>query len=724
MKLNKLWLAFTASIVVLSSCRKDEPDSSGFGAVSTTDEMKVPAGFNYSTTKTVYFNFSAETVWGKEKMRLDLYDFNPTAKGEILTSRFLNGHGKVNGTLEVPTGVKELYSVLNYPDGSSVLARVEIAGNVAQHKFGSKKNTRKTIITSPDCTTGCGTSVNNNTGWYNADAGGVYCFTGTTSGGINARSGSTVRICGTGSFQISVESNAKVEIVDGANVTITNLSLNSSAEKLTVYPNATLSVSNWATPNADIINYGTVNFVNLGINTGSTITNNGDMSVTGTGWYTVNGGLVNNGSFTVAGNLTQNSNGAITNNCSMVVAKQLKLDATFINNSYVSVEGTLYLNSNGKMTLNDGAMVVAEDVYMDGTIEGINSTSLVKVNDQTTGNSSAKIKGNLEYCDANGVESGFYGSFVAPATQSCNVYIPTSPCNPDGNGTPNVVDSDFDGVSDNMDMYPNDPNLSGATFYPSDSTYATLMFEDLWPGKGDFDFNDLVMGYSHKLVTNSNNMVVRVESRLVVRAIGGSLKNGFGFQFDIAPSEISSVTGQIITRNIVSLASNGAENNQSKATIIAFDNAYSTIQGSSGTYVNTINTEPARQADTVEVITTFTNPQTIESLGAGPFNPFIFINGDRGRELHLVDNPPTDLVKTKFFQSSSDDSDPSVGRYYKSAEGHPWALNIKGDVKYMQEKLDIVTGYHLFATWAQSGGTQAADWYLDHSGYRDGSKLY
>ncbi len=725
MKLNKLWLALAGTMLILSSCRTDDPDSSGFGNVSSTDEMKVPAGFNYSTTKTIHFDFSAESIWGKEKMRVDIYDYNPNAEGEVITSMFLGGYGNIEGALEIPTGLKELYAVLNYPDGSSVMARVQVAGNTVEHKFTSKKNIRKTIVTSPDCNTGCGTSINNNTGWYTADAGGVYCFKGTTSGGINASNGSTIRVCGTGNFQISVESNAKVEIVDGANVTITNLTINSSAGNVTIYPNASVSVTNWATPNADIINHGTLSFVNLGINTACTLTNNGTLSVTGTGWYTVNGGIINNGSITVAGNLTVNSGGTVTNNCSMVVAKQLKLDDIFINNNYVSVEGTLYINGSGSMKLYDGAMVVAEDVYMDGTLEGINTTSLVKVNDAIAGNSTARIKGNLEYCDANGVESAFYGQFISPAIQACKVYIPTTPCNPDGNGSPNVTDSDFDGVADNMDLYPSDPNVSGASFYPSDSTYATLMFEDLWPGKGDFDFNDLVLGYSHKLVTNANNMVVRVESRFVVKAIGGSLKNGFGFQFNVAPSEVASVTGQLITKNIVSLASNGAENNQTKATIIVFDNAFAAIKGNAGTqYVNTIITEPSRQSDTVLVVTTFANPQTIESLGNGPFNPFIFINGDRGRELHLVNNLPTDLVKTKFFQSASDDSDPTVGRYYKSPEGHPWALNIKGDIKHMQEKLDIVTGYHFFATWAQSGGTQATDWYLNHSGYRDASKLY
>jgi hypothetical protein len=57
-------------------------------------------------------------------------------------------------------------------------------------------------------------------------------------------------------------------------------------------------------------------------------------------------------------------------------------------------------------------------------------------------------------------------------------------------------DSDGDGVSDQFDDYPDDPLRAFNNFYPSEDGFGTLAFEDLWPGKGDFDFNDMVIDYS------------------------------------------------------------------------------------------------------------------------------------------------------------------------------------------------------------------------------------
>lgn len=717
----------TSAIVTFSSCRRDTDGYGSFGNVSSTEEMNVPEGFSYKTTNHINFQFSTSDLWGKEKLRLDIFDFRPSADGEMLSSLFLDGFGEVTGSLEVPNGVKELYAVLNYPDGSSTMAKVEIEGNGISYDFSDKKSmVKKVTAISPNCTSGCNTMISGNNTLYNADNGGLYCFTGSISQGITASNGSTVRICGSGDFELIVESGASVEIIDGANITITNLKLDATAEKITIYPNAVMNVANWAIPNADIINHGTINFVNLGINAGCTLTNNGNLQVTGLGSYDITGGFINNGNAQIAGNLTLKAGGKLQNHCSLVVAKQLKLDAPANNFCYLKVDGTLNIIGSGSLRLHNHAMVSIENMSLNGSVEGFGSTSLVKLKDKIQGNSSGEIKGSVELCDANGMESNFYGKLVAPAVMGCGVYVAVTPCNPEGNGSPDFRDDDFDGVSNKMDLYPVDADVSGVSYYPSDSTFATLLFEDLWPGKGDFDFNDLVLGYSHSLVTNALNKVVRVESKFVVKAIGGSLKNGFGFQFNVNPTTVASVTGQLFSRNIVALNPNGTEKNQSKATIIVFDNAFLGIQGGAGgtQYVNTITTEPQRTYDTITIVTTFTTPQLIETLGDGPFNPFIFINGDRGRELHLVNNPPTNLVKTSYFQSASDDSDPETGRYYKSDGGHPWVLNVKSDIDYMQEKLDIVQGYNFFATWAQSGGSQASDWYIEHTGYRDEAKLF
>jgi LruC domain-containing protein len=71
-----------------------------------------------------------------------------------------------------------------------------------------------------------------------------------------------------------------------------------------------------------------------------------------------------------------------------------------------------------------------------------------------------------------------------------------------------------------------------------------LAFEDNWPSKGDYDFNDVVVDYNINTVTNAQNQVVEVIGEFTLRASGATYNNGFGFQLDnIAPNKVTSVTG-------------------------------------------------------------------------------------------------------------------------------------------------------------------------------------
>src|SRR5690606_16931813 len=140
-----------------------------------------------------------------------------------------------------------------------------------------------------------------------------------------------------------------------------------------------------------------------------------------------------------------------------------------------------------------------------------------------------------------------------------------------------IIDTDGDGVQDSDDDYPANPELAFNNVFPA-TGFSTLMFEDLWPSKGDFDFNDIVVDYRINRITNANNKVVKIDAKFVLRAIGASYKNGFAFQFDgLAPSKVLSLSGNKIRETLHSFASNGTESNQANAVIVVFDNAYKVL---------------------------------------------------------------------------------------------------------------------------------------------------
>ncbi len=298
--------------------------------------------------------------------------------------------------------------------------------------------------------------------------------------------------------------------------------------------------------------------------------------------------------------------------------------------------------------------------------------------------------------------------------------------------TGTATDTDNDGISDLFDDYPSDPARAFNNYFPSKTQFGTLAFEDLWPAKGDFDFNDVVVDYRFNPITNAANNIVNIQAKFIVKASGAGYNDGFGFQIPILPfGAIQSVTGTNLTeQGFINTLPSGVEANQTKATIIVFDNAWKNFKNISGSNPNGfsgINTNLGGiigTPDTLNVNVTFVQPINSAVLGLPPYNPFIIANKQRGKEIHLPDYPPTDLIDASLFGTNNDNSNPSTGRYYKTINNLPWGINISEKFSYPIEKAEIIQGHLKFASWAQSSGVFFKDWYKSNSGYRNSIFVY
>ncbi len=254
-------------------------------------------------------------------------------------------------------------------------------------------------------------------------------------------------------------------------------------------------------------------------------------------------------------------------------------------------------------------------------------------------------------------------------------------------------------------------------FYIIQSNEGTLAFEDKWPEQGDYDFNDLVVNYSFTEHLNGENKVNQIDATITLRAIGAAYHNGFAIEFPF------SSTG-------VSLDNNGNTSVQletnDRTIVKVFDDAYDfyPTMGEGGNFVNTQwgNTfctpeeltftlylsTPIAQADME-----YTDPYAYNSSVSvtPPYNSFIYVQGDRGHEVHLPDYPPTSSMTTSLFGLNDDTSSPYLQRYYKTTDGYPWAMHIPIEWEYPQEKCQITWGFLDFATWAESNGSSSQSWY-------------
>ena len=279
-----------------------------------------------------------------------------------------------------------------------------------------------------------------------------------------------------------------------------------------------------------------------------------------------------------------------------------------------------------------------------------------------------------------------------------------------------IVDADTDGpkVEDTPPQ---------TTYQPGEDQFASLVFEDLWPAEGDYDFNDMVIDYN-VATTLQGNAVASLTATFVTRASGASFANGFGFSLPVDPEAVAGVTGTDLREGIISTRPNGTEAGTDRAVVMVYDNVHNRVQRAGG-FFNTDPSVPYMPPDTIAVTVEFAPGVSPADLGTAPYDPFIFVNGDRSREVHLPDRAPTALASPEWFGRSQDTSDPAANRFYKTSANRPWGLHLPASFAYPAEKVDIDAVYLRFTAWAESGGTAYADWYSDpSSAYRNPEGLY
>ena len=343
-------------------------------------------------------------------------------------------------------------------------------------------------------------------------------------------------------------------------------------------------------------------------------------------------------------------------------------------------------------------------------------------------NSTAVYKIRVSFTGTGGNERAYSDNFIFPGTYWSD---PANGCGP----LAVIQDADGDGVADADDAYPNDPNRAYNSYFPSASQSGTLAYEDLWPSIGDYDFNDIVVDYRIQTVTNAANNVVEVFGTFLLKASGASFHNGFGFQLDgIAPNKIISCTGNSIgASSIYTFTANGLESGQTYANCIVFDDFFRIMPWPGiGIGVNTDHSAPFVPYQTLTVHLVFINngipapggTVPITQLTPAVFNYYMVTRQDRGYEVHLPNHVPTSLANTALFGTKDDNTNPATGKYYKTSNNLPWAVNILQGFDYPVEKAPVNEAYLHFIDWVESSGAAYPNWFSNTPGYRNTSKIY
>ena len=281
-------------------------------------------------------------------------------------------------------------------------------------------------------------------------------------------------------------------------------------------------------------------------------------------------------------------------------------------------------------------------------------------------------------------------------------------------------------------------NGQAVIFYPAqENGWGTLMFEDLWPAYGDYDFNDFVGNYKIQLYPNNKNMVKEMILGIRVKAIGGSLPYDLCLAIKgIKAGEIKECEKQesynALEEADMKLLNPG--NNVKNAPIFRFDNIRTNTKAPKGfAFLNTDPDKKARiqEGDMVNITfyIAFRNsiPQAYLTLDA--FDFFIAKPVKEGasqwQEIHTRGYAPTEEFGQSTYEQTKEGNSyiGKSGIYYNSNTNLVWAINIPTDIPHTHEKADFLKAYPHFKDWATSGGEQHKDWYENMTGNRNDSEL-
>jgi hypothetical protein len=272
------------------------------------------------------------------------------------------------------------------------------------------------------CSSGCTSTVNDNSSDITITTGQVCLTTVGFTKGITLNGGTLV-ICGTATPS-SFTFKSGMLIINGTATFNSKLIMKDNSCTLTNY--GTLTLNNGLNVNGNFNNHGTCNLSGNfnDPNSGGTITNTNILKVLNGGNFNNHHNFTNSGNFTVSGAWANNNQSSTTNNCT-ITASSFSSAGPMSNNGKINITNGFTLTGNTITTQARSELVCSSLQINNGALIGTGSScSSVLVNGNATIGASAAISGNISIC-----VSGTTTNHAGPIAQlNCNCNVNAAAC--------------------------------------------------------------------------------------------------------------------------------------------------------------------------------------------------------------------------------------------------------------------------------------------------------
>ena len=237
-------------------------------------------------------------------------------------------------------------------------------------------------------------------------------------------------------------------------------------------------------------------------------------------------------------------------------------------------------------------------------------------------------------------------------------------------------------------------------YFPSSSSFYVVGYEDLYPVKGDYDFNDLTVAYRVQYGLNVDGDVVAIQGLAYLITRGSSYSHDWRLGIDIAGSNgatLNCTTFPDYRNPLVSqsCSTQNASDIGGNLDIKVFEDTRSLFPDPAGSvFVNSQKLYSAPwnlryfHGPRSEFRVDFASPMPISSITPAPFDPYLHIL-NTNRIVRLLEVDPS----------------------YQDENGYPFGMLLTATWKPALEFEDIGSVYQYFNAFVESNGVSNTNWY-------------
>lgn len=245
-------------------------------------------------------------------------------------------------------------------------------------------------------------------------------------------------------------------------------------------------------------------------------------------------------------------------------------------------------------------------------------------------------------------------------------------------------------------------------FYPTSDSFFVVSYEDQYPNLGDYDFNDLLVGYRVGFGFKNNEQsgeleVVSIITTGYMIARGANYDHDWYLHIPINESVSGSLTMNLFKEDSVEQVNgfpvttevNGALD------VKVLANSKSLMHLSNQAFVNTLADVEKIKGKKFSFTFNLDTPFPASALGQPPYDPYLHVH-NTGQEIHLPG-------KTTRIASSANFGDTSN---FKDENNYPYALIFPDDFYPPLEGVDIGDAYSDYLNYTQSPNQTNETWYM------------